>query len=560
MRILAFGSLLLLPFLSASAGPDDFGSGIFSGTGYGFDMPYRLFTPSVSDADSVYPLILYLHGSGGLGLDNVKNLESGARIWAEPENQALRPCFVLVPQISGGRWEKDAESLTWALVDSLVRTLPIDTDRVYVTGASLGGGGAWTFAIDHPERVAAAVPISGWSDPERADRIIHLPVWVFHGEADATVWVDRAREMVDALLRLGSVRVLYTEYPGTGHNIGDQAYHTPDLPKWLFSQTLRGKPATGPPSPGNPASADLTDHSVRLTWNPVISDPETWFYRVMRDGLKILETDTTEAVDAGLADAARHVYEIRAVDYRLDESQDNPRLVVTTPADTARPRITSVHVIETSDLASRVRIRFSEPMERSGLGDARNFGVLPERTVLSADPGPGCRSAVLSLPPLEPQESCILTVTDLRDASSRSNPVGSGSRWPFRREAWMWDDIGDVPDPGSFIENDPGLILSGHASDVHDTADACTFAYRDTEGDFRIEAMIAGLQAPASGQQGRPDDPGDARSGKPPLLRFSDPFGAAHHARSENPERENHFFRVWGLPEPSAPRARGEKG
>jgi len=88
----------------------------------GDSIPYRLFKPRDYDPSREYPLVVYLHGAGGRGTDNVKQISGGntygARVWALAENQAERPCFILAPQLmhgisSGGkmsaRGEKQSE-------------------------------------------------------------------------------------------------------------------------------------------------------------------------------------------------------------------------------------------------------------------------------------------------------------------------------------------------------------------------------------------------------------------------------------------------------------------
>ena len=66
-------------------------------------MPYRLFRPEV---DGKVPLIVYLHGAGALGDDNLKQLSLGnifgTRVWLLPENQKRFPCYVLAPQTDRG--------------------------------------------------------------------------------------------------------------------------------------------------------------------------------------------------------------------------------------------------------------------------------------------------------------------------------------------------------------------------------------------------------------------------------------------------------------------------
>src|SRR5262245_17513161 len=120
-------------------------------------MPYRLFRP---DAGGKLPLVVYLHGSGGLGDDNEKQMGLGnifgTRVWVLPENQKSFPCFVLVPQTDRG-WAKydlsqqgegpakvlpglgDGSRLALEVVDVLRREFTsIDERRIYVTGQSMG--------------------------------------------------------------------------------------------------------------------------------------------------------------------------------------------------------------------------------------------------------------------------------------------------------------------------------------------------------------------------------------------------------------------------------------
>src|ERR1044072_6437573 len=67
-------------------------------------MPYRLFRPEA--AAGKLPLVVYLHGSGGVGDDNLKQLGLGnifgTRVWVLPENQKRYPCYVVAPQTDRG--------------------------------------------------------------------------------------------------------------------------------------------------------------------------------------------------------------------------------------------------------------------------------------------------------------------------------------------------------------------------------------------------------------------------------------------------------------------------
>jgi predicted peptidase len=213
-------------------------------------LPYRLLVPPGHHAAPV-PLVLFLHGAGERGHDNLAQLVHGVAIFAEPEVRRRHPAYVVAPQCPAGqRWvEKDwsaaahrlppAPSLplqqVLALLPRLRDEFPIDPDRIYVTGLSMGGFGTWDIVVREPRLFAAAVPICGGGDESFAPSIAPLPIWAFHGELDPVVPVARSRNMIAALRRAGG-DPRYTEYPGEGHSCWTRAYHEPDLLPWLFSQ------------------------------------------------------------------------------------------------------------------------------------------------------------------------------------------------------------------------------------------------------------------------------------------------------------------------------------
>jgi predicted peptidase len=120
-------------------------------------------------------------------------------------------------------------------LDALLRELPIDPDRVYLTGQSMGGFGTWGAIAAHPARFAAAVPVCGGWPPEDAPKMKRVPVWAFHGEQDKTVPVEGSRRIIAALKAAG-VEPRYTELPGVGHGSWDPAYATAELWDWMFAQ------------------------------------------------------------------------------------------------------------------------------------------------------------------------------------------------------------------------------------------------------------------------------------------------------------------------------------
>jgi predicted peptidase len=232
----------------------DFGFHEFVGTSK-LRMPYRLLTPNASSSAPKYPLVVLFHGSGERGDDNKKQLVYGAERFARPESREKYPCFLLAPQcpthLEGqpimwtGEREKmhllklspePAAPLQTALeiLFMIQEKYPVDLDRVYITGISMGGFATWEALIRHPQNFAAAAPVCGGGDVSFADRIKQVPVWAFHGAEDPVVPVICSRSMIEKLKQVGA-DPKYTEYPGVGHNSWDRAYAEPDLLSWLFS-------------------------------------------------------------------------------------------------------------------------------------------------------------------------------------------------------------------------------------------------------------------------------------------------------------------------------------
>jgi predicted peptidase len=219
-------------------------------------MPYRLFRPP---ATARVPLVLYLHGSGGLGKDNKKQIGLGnvfgSYVWALPENQRRFPCYVLAPQTDIG-WASYQESknggparlvpgfgegarLSLDIVETLAREAAIDERRIYVAGQSLGGAGVWNLITHRPQVFAAAVICCASKTEDDVKAALNVPIWNFHGDADRTVPVGLSRERIGALRKAGGTP-LSTEYAGVDHNVWEWAFTEPALPDWLFGQRRAG--------------------------------------------------------------------------------------------------------------------------------------------------------------------------------------------------------------------------------------------------------------------------------------------------------------------------------
>lgn len=229
---------------------------------------YRLLKPAQVEPGKVYPLLLFLHGAGERGDDNVKQLMYLPTWIAAPELRQKYDCFVLVPQCRAKRWwtlpralraDKDADpydpeiadiGVAQAILSKTLSEEPIDAQRIYLTGISMGGYGSWALAAKHPTLFAAVVPICGGGRTEDAERLKDIPLWAFHGGADPVVPPDQSRQMIEAIQQAGG-NPKYTEFEGVGHNSWTKAYRDEGTLEWMFQQrnsrTVAATDATAKP-------------------------------------------------------------------------------------------------------------------------------------------------------------------------------------------------------------------------------------------------------------------------------------------------------------------------
>jgi len=223
----------------------------------GETLPYLFLAPPDYDASRRYPLVLCLHGAAGRGTDNMTSISGSvaARVLSQPDMRTRYPSFLLVPQappdgcwghaldeaamaerVRNGRPTKPAVGyLVLELMERTEKSWSIDTDRVYVIGQSMGGGGTWHLMAERPHKFAAAIAICGPVSTCYADVFAHTPVWAFHGELDDHTPVQRIRDIVAAIRTAGG-SVRYTEYEGVGHGSMGLVFQDPDVLEWLFAQ------------------------------------------------------------------------------------------------------------------------------------------------------------------------------------------------------------------------------------------------------------------------------------------------------------------------------------
>lgn len=278
----------------------------------GLNLPYRLYVPENYDPSQKYPLVLFLHGGGERGTDNVSPLlnEPFAQTFFSPEVQATHPSFFLVPQCpleviggdpQGEYWVNNFEnyadgtphpgfawdsyriadypvSTSLRAVTNLLPTLQsefsIDSNRLYATGWSMGGDATWDLLLRNPGLFAAGAPIAGLGDPTQAASLASTPLWVFQGALDDAAMPSGSQQMVAAIQAAGG-NIRYTEYADGNHYIvaeEGRVYQEAGFMDWLFAQSLPNTP-TPVPDPAPTPEPTLLPPAPRLP-NPTPSNPE----------------------------------------------------------------------------------------------------------------------------------------------------------------------------------------------------------------------------------------------------------------------------------------------
>ena len=223
--------LILADVCTASSTIEELGA-VAKGAGPGgSDMSYMVALPKGRSApEAGWPVIVFLHGRGEVAGDL-----SRVKIHGPIRAAAAMPDFpflVAAPHLeTDDYWQ--AENVL-AVLDDVEERWPVNPNRIYLTGLSLGGHGTWATAAASPKRFAAIAPISGRGDPKQACRLIDLPIWSFHGVADEVVDAAGNQAMVDAVRACGG-RPGITLYPDVGHDAWTRTYSDRLFYEWLLS-------------------------------------------------------------------------------------------------------------------------------------------------------------------------------------------------------------------------------------------------------------------------------------------------------------------------------------
>jgi fermentation-respiration switch protein FrsA (DUF1100 family) len=208
------------------------------------DQPYGLYLPRNFDPAKKYPLVLSLHGAWSNHRLNLRRVFGMGNRPGESDLDATRyfpPLsdvgYIVASPLARGTlgYQGIPEKDVYDVLADVKRRFPVDEDRIYLTGLSMGGGGSVWLGLTRPDVWAAIAPVCPAVPPgaiEFAPNALNLPVHVFQGGADPVVAPEGTRELVSTLRNLDA-RVEYTEYPNVQHNSWDKAYANAQIFDWF---------------------------------------------------------------------------------------------------------------------------------------------------------------------------------------------------------------------------------------------------------------------------------------------------------------------------------------
>jgi predicted esterase len=179
-----------------------------------------------------FGLLVGLHGGG----QGVGDGATSAQKWAGAAGKGCITCFPTVIQKEGSAWNKEREEkYVIQLIQELKAAYPIDPNRIYLCGHSMGGFGTWSIGTHYADMFAAISPNAGGIFVMRGGgggggvtlargTVVNLkatPIYFYHGADDGRVGPESDRKAAEVLKELkekhGPYEYVYKEYNGIGH-------------------------------------------------------------------------------------------------------------------------------------------------------------------------------------------------------------------------------------------------------------------------------------------------------------------------------------------------------
>ena len=247
-------ALLASAALAQQTAPEEFQKREHTGAN-GEALKYVVYVPKNLEDGKTYPFLLFLHGSCGECVTHERILrESNLRLWhGYDRNVQQEPTFLAAPAGGQGGWSRNGrgESVL-QIVDALIAEFPIDRQRIYIQGFSMGGAGTWHFLQERPGFFAAANPQAIGGGEVDVAKVKDTPIWATIGSDDAPQRVDQLTANISrirlangdprgAATHVTGVNPRFTIFPATNHG-GAQGgtQRIPGFVDWMYSQVNDG--------------------------------------------------------------------------------------------------------------------------------------------------------------------------------------------------------------------------------------------------------------------------------------------------------------------------------
>ena len=279
------------------------------------------------DDHKQWPVILSLHGRGERGSEGMWQTQIGLPLEVRDHPERW-PFVIVMPQCPQANYWTDGEMLTMvmAALDQETAEFRGDPERIYLTGLSMGGYGAWELARRYPKRWAAIAIMSGgvfWTyAPERwqematlpaeyARAVAGTPIWMFHGSDDNVIALRQSDLMFTAFKAVGGHVRLWV-YQGLRHDSWSRAYNEPELPRWLLTHRAETRLANKPEPPGTAERLVIPLHPPAIKLAPPVQDSIAGEYRdlsghlvatLFRQGDQLYEKDSHGDIGEMLAES-----------------------------------------------------------------------------------------------------------------------------------------------------------------------------------------------------------------------------------------------------------------
>lgn len=213
----------------------------------GTQQPYALYLPPGFDRTKAYPLVVSLHSEESTHRLNFRQLFGTASPFnrVDPLDPRFYPVsrdvdFIVAFPFARGSigYQGIAESDVYQMLADVENHFLVDRDRVYLTGISMGGGGALWYALTRPDVWAAVAPLAPIAPPGIAALALNassLPVRLFQGQEDPIIAAQSTRDLHRKFEDEG-VAARYFEFPGVRHDIWNAAYKNGAIFDWFVQE------------------------------------------------------------------------------------------------------------------------------------------------------------------------------------------------------------------------------------------------------------------------------------------------------------------------------------